>query len=288
MSRRELAINEGSTFTNERACKCFNDGARIKAGEGIGVFIPSRGKRYLCQACARETRQTLSYHSNARQGFQTIGTQKVGAVESVTIGVEFEALVIEGINDYTLRRYLMKIGKIEDDGSVDWETPTAVMRGLKTLSKACEYIERGGFLPCFNNERCGAHVHAHCTKVPYVRRYYHSIFLPLARYIRAMSDEHRVEVFGSTYRYYAQDINSDSNPRAHANIFNTQHEYTLEFRLPRITGKNQYMEVVKFWREVVYTINTFEFHEDGDRYTRLNYAQKCGEALVKVARKYFD
>ena len=120
-----------------------------------------------------------------------------------------------------------------------------------------------------------------------MRRYYHSIFLPLNDYIDSLGAERRVEVFGSDFRYYAMKINENSDPQSHSNIFNTQHLHTLEFRLPRVIGYKQYMNVLKFWREVVCYINNYDFKEDADAVTRKATARTCGGALVKIAKKYF-
>ena len=291
MRNIELQNMESKTCTNIRACKCYQDGAYIARGDGIGIWIPSRGQRYLCRQCAQGVQAVSnSYHTSARRGFAKIlGTQKKGLLQSTTIGIEIEGIQVADVSDYALRLYLQKLGTVESDASVDYEVPTAPMQGLKTLSKFLEYVERGGFLPCVNNEQCGAHIHVQCNNIDYVRRYYHSIFLPLAKWIENLGSEKRIEIFGSDFRHYAQMIDRDTWPQNHTNIFNCQHEQTLEFRLPRIAGKDQYMQVVKFWREVGYTVNTWKFHkEDPSNDVRLANAKLCSERLVWLANKYFN
>ena len=290
MRKEELNGMESTVKTNVRACKCYQDGAYIPKGKGIGIWIPSRGQRYLCKMCAYDVQMVDGfYHESAMNGFNEIlGTPKKGGLQATTIGVEIEGKKVEGISDYTLRMYLRKLGDPERDCTVDHETPSKPMQGLKTLSKFLEYVERGGFLPCFNNEDCGAHIHVFCNDIDYIRRYYHSIFLPLNDWIKELPFQERIAIFGSDFRHYAQPIDICSDPMEHTNIFNAQHDETLEFRLPRITGKVQYMEVVKFWREVGYTINTWDFQkENSSNNIRRIQAKLCGEKLVEIARKHF-
>lgn len=288
--RNNETMKASEITTNVRRCKCYLDNSTIlEKGEGYGFFVPARGLRYICRNCKEGLHSAVSYHTSARQGYGTVGTEKSGKLESTKIGVEFEMMFVDDINDLTLLDYLRKLGRIENDSSLfGFEIPSATMQGLKTLSKALEYIEREGFLPSFNNEQCGAHIHGECHKVEYLRRYYHSVFVPLAEYIDSLGRDKRMQYFGSDFRYYARMINRRSEPTLHENMFNLQHAHTIEFRLPRITGKHQYMNVAKFWREVAYTINTFEFCESAvDNETRLARAQECGTLLVEVAKKYY-
>lgn len=287
MERNLRATNKG----------CFGGCGKmhIESGEGFRIYVNGLGKRVFCEKCANIYETLGGYHSNARnnRGANPIGTKKKGALQSTTIGCEFE--VYEGDmrrEDFSklchiLRRLFVTQG--EQDCTVSAEYPTEAMQGLATVSAVLRSIEEHGLLDGLNNEHCGAHIHVSCNKVEYIRRYYHSIFLPLASCIRGLSTEKRIEYFGSDFRFYAHDINSNTTPIDHANIFNTQHIKTLEFRLPRVRTAKQYITVCKFWREIGYTINIFDLHEDaGDNATRLRYAKVLGEKLADIFHKYYE
>ena len=262
----------------------------LDKGEGYMVWIPSRGKRMVCSE-HYINRGAISYHSNALRGVNKIGTHKTTTLASTPLGIEVEtSLHNASDSEYTALRALVEsctFCYMESDCTVSGELPTQPMEGLNRISKILQSLEMHNQLSILSHNSCGAHIHVECICIPYVRRYYHSIFLPLNNYIDSLGAERRVEVFGSDFRYYATRINEYSNPQEHTNIFNTQHAHTLEFRLPRVIGYKQYMNVLKFWREVVCYINNYDFKEDADAVTRKATARICGEALVKIAKKYF-
>lgn len=301
MLRAELVQ---STKINRNKAHCFQCGRVVEGGDGYSVALIGYGSngRVFCRE-HYGTRGELSYHANASNGehVSKIGTIKIGDVESVSIGNEIEFPSLSqtarelGVTEsgLTALRYALEstfLIHTERDCTVGGEIPTPPMRGLNRLSAFLN--KNQDICEILNNENCGAHIHAECTKVEYVKRYYHSIFLPLASAIRNLTDEQRIEFFGSTYRGYAMDINEHSEPSAHSNIFNTQHSKTLEFRLPRICNGTQYIRVCKFWREVVWYINNFDFCESPstDREhapLRKQKAEECSRALVEIFNKYF-
>lgn len=284
-------VTEGER--NRNKSHCYSCGCRLEKGEGFAIWIPSRGRRYVCDR-HYDTRGILPYHSNAsnrQSGSDGIGTIKSTSLASKTIGVEIE-VVQDGLttSEFTSLRALCEVSfnvKMESDCTVSGEMPTDYMRGLATISKVLQSMEVHGLLNAVNNERCGAHIHVQCDDVPYIRRYYHSIFLPLAYYIEAMSTDIRVLYFGSDFREWATMIDEYTDALNHSNIFNTQHQNTLEFRLPRITSHEQYMRCLKFWREIVFTIDSYDLRKNADAVTRKAQAQKCGSELVKIAKKYY-
>lgn len=281
-------VTEGER--NQRRAHCFLCNTTIERGEGYRVFIPSRGIRAVCSE-HYINRGLIGYHSNACRGVEKIGTTKKGILESTPVGIEFEGNIANASDsEFTTFRAMIEaftFCHMEADCTVSGELPTQPMEGLARVSKILQSLESHNQLSILSHNSCGAHIHAQCNDISYVRRYYHSIFLPLNDYICDMSAERRVEVFGSDFRYYAMSINSNTKPQTHSNIFNTQHSYTLEFRLPRVIGYKQYMNCIKFWREVVCYINNYDFMKNSDAPTRKACARKCGEELVKIAKKYF-
>lgn len=278
--------------TNVRECNCFNCNRRIAKGEGHALVIPSLGQRYLCD----EDYALADYHQNARNrratGVTILGSEKKTSLAQTTISVEFEyvgsnqsakVLALRGV----LNHYGLCI--TEHDCSVTGENPISPSQGLASLSKILQSIEAHGQLSLLNNEDCGAHVHCGCNKVEYLRRYYHSVFIPLCEYIDSLGRDKRVEFFGSDWRDYAHKISNYSSATEHSNFVNTQHDKTLEFRLPRVTSYLQYMNVLKMWREIVCYINNYDFNENNENNNiRIARAKKAGEHIVKIARKYCE
>lgn len=282
---------EAEEKTNERACACYLCSERLERGAGLGVFVPSRGQRYICSDCDEKIRRFADYHYSAENGYgETLGTAKTGKIESVSVGVEFEVMGSYIPNDRMLLIYLWELGVKERDCSVDYEFPSRPMQGLKTLSKFLEFVENGGFLPAFNNGECGAHVHACLPQesLYFCREYYSELFTPLCRAIQNMGGESISEYFGRDFSSWAEPISSYTYIRDKYNFINVNHDQdvitgkaaTLEFRLPRITGAHQYVKVVKYWRETVYTIQAAtDWSEAG--------VAKTAEKLVKILTKYF-
>lgn len=268
--------------TNIRRGHCIVCNDIVEKGEGKRVLIPSRGIRMVC----RRHMNDYNLRGYCDEDYTERGTMKTTPLASTTIGCEIE-YNNEVANISALRTFLEGCGFIiTSDCTVYSEAKSPIYTGLGSISKVLQSIEREGFLPCVMSEGVGAHIHVQCNDIGYVRRYYHSIFLPLADYIRGV--ENKEEVFGSNYRDYAQDIYFNCNAMYHSNLFNVEHNHTIEFRLPKIRGYKQYLHLVKFWREIGCYINHFDFDKNNvDNNIRKANARKCGEALVNIAKKYF-
>lgn len=279
---------------NVRPCICFHPSCdkHLAIGEGHAIVIPSLGQRYLCN----EHYALADYHDNARarriEGIKILGTEKKTSLAQTTISVEFEyvgnnrsdkVLALRGVLNY------YGLCLTESDCTVSGESPISPSQGLASISKILQSIEAHGQLPLLSNENCGAHIHCGSNKVEYLKRYYHSVFIPLCEYIDSLGSDKRVEVFGSDWRGYAHTIGEYSSATEHSNFVNMQHSATLEFRLPRVKSYLQYMNVLKMWREIVCYINNYDFDEHNlDNNIRLGRAKKCGQHIVKIARKYCE
>lgn len=273
----ERNIKRGHCFVPE--CNCI-----VEKGEGFRRFVKGRGMRVFCP---RHAFSLEAYHESEAYRADSIGTEKKLPLTRQTIGVEIEIDCDRNDEAYlAFRGSLERVGYcFEHDCTVmGGEAPSPKMQGLAHISKVLQNNE--DIFYAFT-ENTGAHVHVSCNKIEYLRRYYHSIFMPLCDYISSHDDAWKIEIFGSAFRGYAQPITMASSATAHANFINLQHGHTIEFRLPRIRERHQFMNVLKFWREVGFMIDNFNFHEDGDSLTRKTYARKCGFAIVKLARKYF-
>ena len=273
----ERNIKRGHCFVPE--CNCV-----VEKGEGFRRFVKGRGMRVFCP---RHAFSLEDYHDSITYRADSIGTEKKLPLTRQTIGVEIEVDCDRHDNAYlAFRGSLERVGYcFESDCTVrGGEAPSPKMQGLAHISALLRNNEN--IFYAFT-ENTGAHIHTYCNDISYMRRYYHSLFVPLCEYIKAHDSAWMINTFGSTFRGYAEAITINTYPERHSNFVNVQHSNTLEFRLPRIRERHQFMNVVKFWREVGFMINNFDFHKNGDSNTRKRYAMKCGEEIVKLARKYF-
>jgi hypothetical protein len=241
------------------------------------------GFRYLCP---------VHYGLNGLRGYHSsdadvnyIGSRKNTSLASTPVGVEFEIVSKDIKKDTPLinifRTSLANYAKArqEEDGTVNAEFPTGAFMGINSLSKLLDSFQKYGILEALtDNASCGAHIHAGCVCVEYVRENYRSLFKPLADHIRNMLPDDKIKYFGSDFRSWA--IYPDwYNPQNHCNIFNVQHNCTLEFRLPRCVTAKQYLQSCKAWRAVVCEINL---------YHKTQTPEEIGRRLPEVFRKYYN
>lgn len=244
-------INE----TNKRKSTCIatNCTCVLERGEGHGVFIPNLGQRYVCDNhYSNMLGWEQRYHSNANNGFTIEGTSKRGFLTNITVGCELEVYDNDSdSNKIKAIRGYMEANNVhaESDCTVTLEFVLQPQRGLAKISKLLGDIENSDLLSLFNNEEVGAHVHISNSNMSYCKRFYHSLFVGLSDYICNLPADNRIKVFGRDINRWSCPINDRSDVTNHANIFNMQHSNTIEFRLPRITNKRQYLNVIKFWRE---------------------------------------
>ena len=270
---------------NIRECGCCQDGCNNRGSRGTMRAVLAVGKghgfRYLCPA-HYGLNGLKEYHNNVDVTY--IGTKKNTDLASTPVGVEFEVVLknekdtpLLNIFRTTLANYAS--ARQEEDCTVCAEFPTGAFMGINSLSKLLDSFERYGVLEALtNNSRCGAHIHAGTVCVEYVKRNYEALFKPLADHISNMSGNDKIKYFGSDFRSWAT-YPDWSEPESHSNMFNTQHQHTLEFRLPRCTSAKQYLQCCKAWRAVVCEINLSLQTES---------AEKIGKRLPEVFKKYYN
>ena len=291
---KEYLISEKVTANerNQRKAHCLTCGCTVEKNMGFMVWIASRGKRVVCEN-HYNANGLIQYHGNARNTFDTVGSNKVTSLAKLPLGVEIEMKSNGNAEELASVRTQLENSLhcvAESDCTVSLELPSAKMQGLATISKNLQSMESHSLMSLVNNNCCGAHIHVQCNNISIVRRFYHSIFCDLSVYIESMGSEKRIAFFGSDFRQWARPINLNSNPTEHTNIFNTQHEHTLEFRLPRIASYKQYMNCLKFWRECGLCINNFldTFDDTASVDAKRLQAKSCGKKLVTIAKKYFE
>lgn len=264
---------------------CLVCGCTVYGGAGYRRFVRGRGYRVFCEYHALGLED---YHDSDNYRAEYIGTHKKMPLTNQLVGIEIE--IDANMQDTIYQRFrgtLERVGYcLESDCTVaGGEAPSPKMRGLAHISKVLQNNE-DAFVYFTSNT--GAHIHTSTSKIGYIRRYYHSIWLPLFYYINGHESEWIIEKFGSDFRHYACKINNDTYPENHSNFVNVQHDNTIEFRLPRIKERHQFMNVLKFWREVGFYLENYDFEENSiNSARRKEVAKIAGESIVKIARKYF-
>ena len=162
--------------------------------------------------------------------------------------------------------------------------------GLKAFLPSIEDMKRSGDIEI--NDSCGTHLHIghheyiNPLYMSYIRRFYHSIFVPLSNSMEI--NRYKTEaIFGRYFGNWARAINTRIDAEEHTNFINTQHAYTLEYRICFFKDAAQYSKAIDLCREFNHiVIKTFckkvermGLHEG----ERLTDAQKT--ELANAARK---
>lgn len=265
---------------------CLVCGCVVMSGEGFRRHVRGRGFRVLC---ANHADGLMGYHGSELLRAESIGTPKKTTLASTTVGVEIETDADSRHDEVYLRfrGTLERVGFVfESDCTVrTGEAPSPKMVGLASISAILRNNQDALYM--LDTSNTGAHTHVGVDDIEYLRRYYHSIFVPMSDWLDNHSREWLIEKFGSSFRHYARHIDQYSDVMEHTNVVNMQHDHTIEFRLPRITGYKQYMQVIKFWREVGCFLNHYDFKKDADAATRKARAKQAGDEIVQLARLYF-
>lgn len=286
-----------------RKCNCIGCGRERMAVEVTSWFAVPIAKsggvkmRYFCPSCARE--QGYSVENGSRTG-----TRKS---HGFTFSIELETM----FSSILARGELLDFDFIPTyDSTVNVEYKSPIYEGLNALSKQCVSIEK-----LATNEElrigseCGTHLHVghvqyiNDATMRWLRRFNGSLFVPLSEVI--MADPEKAErFFGRTSNRWAEPVsfadpsgNFEGWQMKHSAMFNLQHDYTIEFRQAKFVNAEQYMNVVKFGRDVTNAIieNFIKHFMDTDwdrtRYPkrtdyRKHKAQVTAKKLVKLYEKY--
>jgi hypothetical protein len=268
-----------------------------------GTAMPNRGGRvaYMCRDCATRNR----YYHTSNTAIQGIATkQKVG------VGHELE---LANHDDFA-RNVLFEYGCIPTNdsslrGARTCEFVTGIQQGLNISSKmwvTLESLKNEGHIQI--NDSCGTHFHVSVdsmkdangqqTYMDFIRRFYHSLFVPLANEMRANPEKTKA-LFGRTFTGYAQYISESANPSNRYNFINVTNNSNIEFRLNRFVSAKQAQAVTKMEVEMVKCIVTnfcehfMDTEFDRRRYEkrtayRKHKAQVTANKLVKLFHKFAD
>jgi len=181
------------------------------------------------------------------------------------------------------------------DGSIDgteWKSP--IYRNLSGLQKLFRTIES----KCKFDSHCGTHLNIgtyNTDKIDMLKRFYHSLFLPLCKHLQANPDRTEA-IFGRYFVHYASPITDCTSPTRHENFINLQHSTHIEYRLCKFNTANQYMNCVKMCSEMTKAINNnFIVHFNDDQADnsikditayRLHKATIAANKMIKIFDKY--
>lgn len=286
---------------NYAVCTCC--GNTFPVENMVGTAMPNRGGRYayMCSDCARRNRY---YHTS------NLELQGKAKANKVFVGHELEL----AYHDDYARNILFEYGAIPTNdsslcGSRTCEFVTGIQQGLNISSKMWETLEslmHDGHIQI--NDSCGTHFHVSIdsmkdssgekTYIGYIQRFYHSLFLPLAKEMRENPTKTR-KLFGRTFTGYARDIDEYSNPNNRYLFINVTNDSNIEFRLNKFTSAKQAQAVTKMEVEMVKCIvkNFCEHFMDTEwdrrRYEkrteyRKHKAQVTAGKLVKLFHKFAD
>lgn len=282
-------------------CTCCN--RRFYVADMVGTAMPNRGGNvaYMCRDCAQRNRY---YHTsnNVLQGTAT--------KQKVCVGHEIEL----AYHDDFARNVLFEYGCIPTSdsslrGSRTCEFVTGIQQGLNISSKmwvTLETLTQGGHIQI--NDTCGTHFHVSVNDMKnangeqvymdFIRRFYHSLFIPLAKAMCENPEKTR-KLFGRNFTGYARDIDENANPNNRYNFVNVTNNSNIEFRLNKFVTAKQSQAATKMEVEMVKCIVTnfcehfMDTEWDRRRYEkrtayRKHKAQVTAAKLVKLFHKYAE
>lgn len=227
-------------------CSCVNC-------NNIGKFAyPARRRggnnAYLC-----------SFHRTSLDSYYSENGLFVGKpkVNGITISHELEVMKP---TEYARLELCLQGYLPTHDSTVDAEFKSAISYGLNTISsyaETIEYLRDNGEIVLDGN--VGLHTHfghtlINSVTIAYIRRFYHSLFIPLMQLWENDSIKY-VTLFGRKQGGWAKCVtNMNCSPVEHTNAINMQHEPTIEFRSPRFQTAKQYIAVVNYLKKVVLTV----------------------------------
>ena len=291
---------------------CTRCGTVHPVSEMVGTTSAKRGERsaWMCQRCA--TRNEFYHATNDK----VLGTDKASLVFD---GIEFEC----SYSDEYARNVMFEYGFIPthdcsiasdgyghrygSDGNA-CEYVSGLMKGLNRASKfalTCDKLIADGHLKV--NDSCGTHFHVSIDSMKnaqgekvymgYIRRFYHSLFVPLNEAIASDPNAMR-RVFGRGFGHYCESIDSTARPEYDRYLWvNVINNNNIEFRLNRFVSGKQYQALMKMEVEMVKCIvtNFCEHFNDTDidsrrypnmRVYRKHKADVTAQKLVKIYWKY--
>lgn len=277
------------------------DGTRCNNVATVIVPLANRGNRNAC-FCTECANRMLGYsdENSTRKG-------KVKA-NGFTFSMELETAGRTNGNTYGAslkgRMELAEKGFVPtSDCTVDIEFKSPIWEGLNAPIKFMPSIEslmESGDLSI--NESCGTHFHVghrqyiNSETIGYIRRFIHSIFVPLSDCMVAHPTE-TANLFGRGFEHWAQPITEGTYHSEHCNFANLQHPYTIEWRICKYQNAKQYQNAMRCCKDLTNCIieNFIKHFNDTDydttRYStvakyRKHKAEITAQKMVRIYKKY--
>ena len=290
------------TFTVKTA-KCQNCGMTIRNDftNATKLELRDRGGRtaYLCSNCSNKWSLMRSYST------ENVAVRGSGNRFNDSISYELET-------SYTSKTAWIELTHhnflATSDCTVDIEFKTPIYNGKKALVKKARTVAdlmESGDIEIGSN--CGTHVHVgtmgnsgalNPTTHEYIRRFYHSLYVPLSDYLVEHPRECK-KVFGRSLEDYSyfQPIHRNSDVLNHSNFINMEHNTesccTIEYRVCKFVNYRQFCNMVHMvvdMNHIVYTNFIEHFNDTPKTGTQTEYrkhkADVTAKKLVKCFQKY--
>ena len=269
-----------TTGTNSKKATCKNCKVTIDKNQGVVQKSNSGNYFYICMDC-----------NNNLYTYSTQNTLEKGKAKKLNITVSFE------FESMTRNNQLIDYNFIAtSDATVDVEWKTPIYNGLSCLPKMFTSMENDNLIYT-DDDRVGSHSNVGYLndigyrKMDILRNYdnYIAVFKPLYDYMTENKDD-TIKLFGRTFCYYAQNINTIRNGRLTRELFiNVRKDTHIENRLSVFRTKKQYMQVVKFNVDMLKCIenNLFQYmYEDKEVF---NHKMKVtSKKLVSLFKKHVN
>lgn len=203
------------------------------------------------------------YHASHLESYSRENGYRIGEMKKngYTYSVELETSAA----DFQARLELCVAGFIpSSDITVFIEFKSPIyngMNGLKAFLPSIQDLIENGNINI--GRECGTHFHVGHDKyinaryMSYIRRFYHSLFVPLSNACLANPNK-ATELFGRDFGEWARAVDNATVADEHTNFINVQHDYSLEFRRCFFRNDKQYSRCTDFCRKVTEkVVNTF-------------------------------
>ena len=292
------------TFTVKKAT-CQNCGMTIQNdfSNATKLELNDRGGRtaYLCSNCSNKWSLMESYST---ENSKTRGKGN-RFNDSISYELETSFSTPQAWIELTHHDFLAS-----RDSTVDIEFKTPIYNGKKALIKKAKTVQ--SLIDSNDLEigrGCGTHIHVgtfnnegilNPTTHEYVRRFYHSLYVPLSDYLVAHPQECK-KVFGRSLVVgsYYQPIYNGCDELEHSNFINMEHSShsccTIEYRVCKFVNYTQFCNMVHMvvdMNHIVYS-NFIEHFNDTPKHGtireyRKHKADVTAQKLIKCFQKYLN